>query len=72
MSIALLRSASLIFRALSVRTIFFSLASFGTGLRTIRPLRSISPRTLHDVDRVIPKCRSTSCGKTSWSELHTR
>lgn len=72
MAIALPRTAPSIVLACAVRTILFSRASRGTGSRAISPLRSMSPRTLHDVDRVMPNRRSTSCGNTPWSTLHAR
>lgn len=72
MAIALPRNAPSIVLACAVRTILFSRASHGTGSRAISPLRSMSPRTLHDVDRVMPNRRSTSCGNTPWSTLHAR
>lgn len=59
-------------RDLSVSTIFFNRASLGTDSRTISPLRSINASTLLDVDRVMPKRRSTSCGKISRSEWRAR
>ena len=72
MAIALVRSASAMSRDLSVSTIFFNRASLGTDSRTISPLRSINASTLLDVDRVMPKRRSTSCGKISRSEWRAR
>ncbi len=60
MAIALLCNASAMFRALSVSTILFRRASCGTDSRAINPLRSIKPSTRQDVERVMPKRRSTS------------